>query len=333
MADHIRIAAAHSEAGAPPKTLYELREVERLYSISNGIFGAKQSFKALRGISLDVHEGEILGIVGESGCGKSTLAKILLGLADPSDGVIQFQGKPLHVMHRKEFVSQVQPIFQDPFSALNPRKTVRDIVTLPLKLRGTIAAKEAAVQAAELLERVGLPAYFLDRYPAQLSGGQRQRVAIARALITGPKVLICDEPTSALDVSVQAQILNLLMDLREQYKLTYIFISHNLSVIEHIATRVAVMYLGRVVELAPANQLFANPRHPYTRALLNSVLSVDPGQGVPESELDGTQPSPLQLPSGCAFHTRCKNVKARCLEHSPESCMDGSIVECHFPLN
>jgi peptide/nickel transport system ATP-binding protein len=332
MADHLRIAAAHREADAPT-TLYELMDVERIYSISNGMFGAKQSFKALRGISLTVHEGEILGIVGESGCGKSTLAKILLGLAEPSDGVIQFQEKTLQTMPRKEFVAQVQPIFQDPFSALNPRKTVREIVTLPLKLRGTISAKEAATQAAELLERVGLPAYFMDRYPAQLSGGQRQRVAIARALITRPKVLICDEPTSALDVSVQAQILNLLMDLREQYKLTYIFISHNLSVIEHIATRVAVMYLGRIVELAPAEQLFSSPRHPYTRALLNSALSVDPELGVPESELDGTQPSPLQLPSGCAFHTRCKNVAARCLEHSPEPHMADSIVECHFPLN
>ena len=332
MPDHIRIVAAQPDAGAPG-TLYELNGVEREYSVSNGLFGAKQTFKALRGVSLDVHEGEILGIVGESGCGKSTLAKILLGLAQPSDGVIQFQGKPLDVLARKEFVAQVQPIFQDPFSALNPRKTVRDIVTLPLKVRGGTPAKEAAELAAELLERVGLPAYFMDRYPSQLSGGQRQRVAIARALITRPKVLICDEPTSALDVSVQAQILNLLMDLREQYKLTYIFISHNLSVIEHIATRVAVMYLGRVVELAPAAQLFAQPRHPYTRALLNSALSPEPELGVPESELDGTQPSPMQLPSGCAFHTRCKNVEARCLEHSPEPRTDGATVECHFPLN
>lgn len=331
MPDHIRIVAAQPEASVP-RTLYALNEVERIYSVSNGIFGARQTFKALRGISLDVHEGEILGIVGESGCGKSTLAKILLGLAEPSDGVIQFQGKPLNVLPRKEFVSQVQPIFQDPFSALNPRKTVREIVTLPLKLRGNTPAKEIATQAAELLERVGLPSYFLDRYPSQLSGGQRQRVAIARALITKPKVLICDEPTSALDVSVQAQILNLLMDLREQYKLTYIFISHNLSVIEHIATRVAVMYLGRVVELARASELFSRPRHPYTKALLNSALSPDPELGVPESELDGTQPSPLQLPAGCAFHTRCKNVEARCLEHSPEPRSDGSTVECHFPL-
>jgi peptide/nickel transport system ATP-binding protein len=332
MPDHISHIAAQPET-RPPNLLYELNGVERIYGVSNGIFGAKQTFKALRGISLDVQEGEILGIVGESGCGKSTLAKILLGLAEPSDGVIQFQGKPLHLLPRHQFVSQVQPIFQDPFSALNPRKTVREIVTLPLKLRGDISTKEAATRAAEQLECVGLPAYFLDRYPSQLSGGQRQRVAIARALITRPKVLICDEPTSALDVSVQAQILNLLMDLREQYKLTYIFISHNLSVVEHIATRVAVMYLGRVVELAPTAQLFARPRHPYTRALLNSALSPEPGRGVPESELDGAQPSPMQLPSGCAFHTRCKNASVRCLEHSPEPQIDGSVVECHFPLN
>lgn len=313
--------------------VYHLKEIERAYTISDGMFGAKTTFKALRGISLEVKRGEILGIVGESGCGKSTLAKILLGLLDPTEGAIQFNGKSLDAIRRREFVSMVQPIFQDPFSALNPRKTIGEIVALPLRIRGVAGKSEALKQATELLQQVGLPSHFVNRYPAQLSGGQRQRVAIARALISRPKVLICDEPTSALDVSVQAQILNLLMDLREQFQLTYIFISHNLAVVEHIATRVAVMYLGRVVELAPTAELFSHPRHPYSRALLNSALTPDPSLGVPESDLDGIQPSPLALPTGCVFHTRCKYVTARCLEHSPPPKWDGQVeFECHHPL-
>lgn len=322
-----------SVESATDHPIYHLKEIERAYTVSDGMFGAKTTFKALRGVSLDVRRGEILGIVGESGCGKSTLAKILLGLLDPTDGVIQFHGKSLDAIKRKEFVSMVQPIFQDPFSALNPRKTIGDIVALPLRIRDGIGGSEALKQATELLQKVGLPSYFVNRFPAQLSGGQRQRVAIARALITRPKVLICDEPTSALDVSVQAQILNLLMDLRQQFQLTYIFISHNLAVVEHIATRVAVMYLGRVVELAPTAELFSQPRHPYSRALLNSALTPDPALGIPENDLEGTQPSPLALPSGCVFHTRCKSVTARCLEDSPPPKSDGQVeFECHHPL-
>lgn len=323
---------AQSDVSVPP--IYQLQNIECAYAVSDGLFKSKKSIKALRGISLDVKRGEIIGIVGESGCGKSTLARILLGLLAPSDGVILFDGIPLEAIPRRDLVVRVQPVFQDPFSALNPRKTVGEIVSLPLRIRGGISNADARKQAETLLDQVGLASYFINRYPAQLSGGQRQRVAIARALITRPQVVICAEPTSALDVSVQAQILNLLMDLQREFDLTYLFISHNLAVVEHIATRVAVMYLGRIVEEAPTAELFARPRHPYTRALLDSALTLDPTKGLPETALEGVQPSATELPDGCAFNPRCNRTSPKCLEAQPlPSRVGGVEFECHHPLN
>jgi peptide/nickel transport system ATP-binding protein len=226
---------------------------------------------------------------------------------------------------------RVQPVFQDPYSSLNPRRTVASIVALPLEVHGIGTAAERRKQALEILDKVGLPQRFADRYPRELSGGQRQRVAIARALVMNPEVVVCDEPTSALDVSVQSQILNLLMDLRRELGLTYVFISHNLAVVEHIATRVAVMYLGRVVELAETETLFRTPRHPYTKALLASVLTPEPGQGIPETGLGLAFPDPLNPPPGCPFHPRCPARMPHCSTTVPRLLQLGrDAVACHL---
>src|SRR3712207_1940062 len=253
-------------------TLLEARDLTRSFEVSQGMFKARRKLHAVNGISLDIRKGEVLGIVGESGCGKSTLARMLLGLLAPSSGRIELDGADLRTLDRRAVARRVQPVFQDPYSSLNPRRSIAAIVSLPLEVHGIGNASERRRTAVEMLERVGLPPRLADRYPRELSGGQRQRVAIARALVMRPEIVVCDEPTSALDVSGQSQILNLLLDLRREFGLTYVFISHNLAVVEHVATRVAVMYLGRSVEEAKAAALFAQPVHPYTRALLQSVL-------------------------------------------------------------
>jgi len=234
---------------------------------------------------LRVRAGEVLGIVGESGCGKSTLARLILGSLPPNAGHILVEGCDLRTLDRRARARLIQPVFQDPYSSLNPAHRVRDIVRLPLAAQGDMAKRAQTNAVAEVLERVGLSVAIGDRYPAELSGGQRQRVAIARALVLKPRIVVCDEPTSALDVSVQAQVLNLLAQLQRELGLTLIFISHNLGVVDHIASRVAVMYLGRIVELAPADALFETPRHPYTRVLLSSVLTPEAGKGIPEIAL------------------------------------------------
>nr|MDH4400729.1 ATP-binding cassette domain-containing protein [Burkholderiaceae bacterium] len=259
--------------------LIQTHDLQRSFKVRAGLFKPNQTLHAVNGINLSVNRGDVLGIVGESGCGKSTLARMLLGLTPPSHGSVSFDGQDLSKIDRRELAKRVQPIFQDPYSSLNPRRTIASIVAFPLDVAGLGSQAERRNKAIEMLDRVGLPARYADNTPGQLSGGQRQRVAIARALVMHPEIVVCDEPTSALDVSVQAQILNLLLDLRKEFNLTYVFISHNLAVVEHIATQVAVMYLGRVVELAPTAELFKNPRHPYTQALLASVLTPEPGLG------------------------------------------------------
>jgi peptide/nickel transport system ATP-binding protein len=260
----------------------ELCDLSRQFVLSNGWMKPPTILNAVDHVSLRINPGEALGLVGESGCGKSTLAKMILGLLPPTEGDVLINGKQIDLKHRKALAREIQPIFQDPYSSLNPRKKIADIVRLPLLLHGIGTTNEQQASVRTMCERVGLPARLLEQYPGQLSGGQRQRVAIARALILRPRILVCDEPTSALDVSVQAQILNLLIELRKDLGLTYLFISHNLAVVEHLVDRVAVMYRGKIVEQNTRELLFHQPQHPYTQALLASVLTPDPDLGLPE---------------------------------------------------
>jgi peptide/nickel transport system ATP-binding protein len=260
----------------------ELCALSKVYPLKRGMFQPPGQLKAVDDVSLRLYRGETLGLVGESGCGKSTLAKMLLGLLEPSAGNVLINGREVDPTQRKEHARHIQPIFQDPYSSLNPRKTVTEIVGLPLKIHGIGDAAGRATKVRQILDLVGMPERTGGQYPNQLSGGQRQRVAIARALILRPDILICDEPTSALDVSVQAQILNLLLDLKAEFGLTYLFISHDLGVVEHLADRVAVMNKGSIVELQTREKIFSEAQHPYTRMLLASALTPEPGKGLPE---------------------------------------------------
>ena len=257
----------------------ETDNVSCVFNVSQGFMKGTKPLRAINGVSLQVPKGEVVGLVGESGCGKSTLANVLLGLQAPTTGDVRYSGTSAAGFSRKDVARRIQPIFQDPYSSLNPTKTIRSIVSQPLRIHNVGDPSEWDAKVDEMLDIVGLPSRSANNYPSQMSGGQRQRVAIARALIMRPEIVICDEPTSALDVSVQSQILNLLQDLKDELGLTYLLISHNLAVVEHLADRVAVMYLGRIVEEGPADKVFANPRHPYTKALLESVLTPDPKLG------------------------------------------------------
>ncbi|WP_207538320.1 ABC transporter ATP-binding protein [Sabulicella rubraurantiaca] len=299
------------------RPILELRNVVKRYSVGRGLFARKRALMAVGGVSLAVQRRQVLGLVGESGCGKSTLAKMVLGLEVPTEGEVLIDGRPIASLGRLERARLVQPVFQDPYSSLNPRKTVASIVGLPLSVHGEGSAAERQGRVEEMLRLVGLAPRHAAAYPSQLSGGQRQRVAIARALILKPQLLICDEPTSALDVSVQAQILNLLMDLQSRLGLTCLFISHNLAVVQMLATRVAVMYLGRVVEEGPTAEVMVHAQHPYSRGLLASVLTPDPSLGLPETGLGSVFPDPLDPPPGCAFHPRCPLAFDRCGVEAP----------------
>jgi peptide/nickel transport system ATP-binding protein len=309
----------------------EVRGLRREFRVRQGVFAPPKRVIAVDDVSFAVPAGSVLGVVGESGCGKSTLARLILGLLEPSAGDVVVDGQRLSSMDRRARARLIQPVFQDPFASLNPKRRVRDIVAMPLIAQGDISGRDIDRRVAEALERVGLSVDQGTRYPAQLSGGQRQRVAIARALVLRPRIVVCDEPTSALDVSVQAQILNLLAELRRDLGLTYLFISHNLAVVEHIASEVAVMYLGRIVERAESETLFAAPRHPYTRALLASVLTPEPGLGVPDVGLGDVMPDPANIPPGCRFHPRCPVAVAQCSTVAPQPVDDAAgRVECHL---
>jgi peptide/nickel transport system ATP-binding protein len=325
LAGEARGMSGASEAGVPA---IEVRDVARIFRQGTGMFSQPRFVRAVDGVSFAVPSGGCFGVVGESGCGKSTLARLILGLHAPSSGDILVDGRRLVDMNRRERARLIQPVFQDPFSSLNPRRNIMDIVGLPLAAQG-IGRAERERRVLEMLERVGLVAEMAVRMPAQLSGGQRQRVAIARALIVRPRIVVCDEPTSALDVSVQAQILNLLNTLRREMGLTLLFISHNLAVVEHICDEVAVMYLGRVVERAATQTLFRGPAHPYSRALLDSVLTPEPGLGIPDVGLGDSYPDPANVPPGCRFHPRCPIAIARCSVEAPVPRMLGErMVEC-----
>ena len=277
--------------------------------------------KAVDDVSLTVRAGETLGVVGESGCGKSTLARVMLRLIEPTGGEVLFEGKNMTTANKAELRRMrrdIQIIFQDPYASLNPRQRVGDMLTEPLTIHGLARGEAAKRRVLELLELVGLPADSVRKFPHEFSGGQRQRLCIARALAVDPKLIVCDECVSALDVSIQAQIINLLMKLQRQLGIALVFVSHDLRVVRHISTNVAVMYLGRVVEYAPTEELFSNPAHPYTRALLSAVPLPDPDAQAQRIVLKGELPSPIAVPSGCPFHTRCYAVQERCASEVPQ---------------
>jgi peptide/nickel transport system ATP-binding protein len=293
---------------------------------AEGLVKHFKQVRAVDGVSFELHEGETLALVGESGCGKSTVGRLLLRLIEPTAGKIWFGNKDLSALGEREMRSlrrEMQIIFQDPYGSLNPRMTVGDMLEEPLHLHGLYRAN----RVSELLNLVGLAPEHASRYPHEFSGGQRQRIAIARALAVEPRFIVCDEPVSALDVSVQAQVINLLQDLQRRFGLAYVFIAHDLAVVKHIAARVAVMYLGKIVELADKRTLFAEPRHPYTRALLAAIPVPDPSLKKERRILQGDVPSPFAPPPGCRFHTRCAYAQARCSAEEPPL---AAGVACHF---
>ncbi|MER9129496.1 oligopeptide/dipeptide ABC transporter ATP-binding protein [Mesorhizobium sp. M0768] len=291
------------------------------------------TLRAVDGVSLEVGRGETVGLVGESGCGKSTLGKTIMRLVDPTSGRIEFNGTDITVLDARRLKAarrNIQMIFQDPFASLNPRHTIGDILTAPLKVHGIGNTAERRTIVEDIIERVGLPRDSLGRYPHEFSGGQRQRIGIARALILNPELVVCDEPVSALDLSIQAQILNLLVDMKRQLGLSYLFISHDLSVVRYFADRVLVMYLGRIVESADNAALWTSPKHPYTRALMDAVP--DPARRRQAAPIHGDLPSPQNIPSGCRFHTRCPLATDLCRSQEPafRAISPGHHVACHY---
>jgi len=296
--------------------LLELRDLRKLFPVRDALGRHRGAVRAVDGVSLSVAQGEVLAIVGESGCGKSTLGRLALRLIEPDAGEVRFGGEDLRALSPAALRARrrdMQLIFQDPFASLDPRMTVEAAIAEPLRLHGVVPRGQESAKVAEWLERVGLRADHARRWPHEFSGGQRQRIAIARALASGPKLVIGDEPVSALDVSIQAQVVNLLQDLIRDLGLTFVLISHDLGVVRHIADRVAVMYLGTIVEVGPAEQVFGAPRHPYTRALLAAV----PGHGARSAPIEGDPPSPIAPPAGCRFHTRCPFAEAVCRTEVP----------------
>ena len=314
--------------------ILDINELFKTFPVKSA-FGAVAEARAVDGVSLSVGRGEVVGLVGESGCGKSTLGRLALGLMPPSSGTVRFRGQDLNRTGKgalRSLRKQMQIIFQDPFASLNPRMRIRDIVTEPLVIHRLAKREELNDRAAVLLEKVGLAADVLARYPHEFSGGQRQRIGIARALASDPTFIVADEPISALDVSVQAQIINLLADLQQDLGLAFLFIAHDLNVVRHFSDRVAVMYLGRIVEIAPAEEIYTRPSHPYTEALLADIPLADPTAKKQHILLKGDIPSPTQIPPGCRFHTRCIHRFEPCDRVVPKTTDlgNGHFVDCHL---
>ncbi len=318
--------------------LLQVKDLVKHFPVRGGVFSRVHSFvRAVDGISFDVEPGETLGVVGESGCGKSTAGRSILRLIEPTSGEVYFEGTNILTLDResmRKLRREMQIIFQDPYASLNPRMTVGSIVGEPLSIHKIAKGKERQEKVAAILQRVGLRPEHMRRYPHEFSGGQRQRIGIARALALNPKLIIADEPVSALDVSIQAQVINLLEDLQEEFGIAYVIISHDLSVIQHICDRIAVMYLGEIVEIAEADELVMSPRHPYSEALLSAVPIPDP-QAKQDREriiLHGDVPSPVNPPSGCRFHTRCPYKEDKCTVEKPplRELTSGHFTACHF---
>jgi len=319
-------------------TLVEAKDLFKYFPIHAGLMSRHVAdVRAVDGVSFDIRQGETLGLVGESGSGKTTIGRLLLRLLPATRGEIRFEGQDVLAMNRgdiRRLRRSMQIIFQDPFASLNPRMTVGDIIAEPLEIHGITKGKETGRRVQELLQLVGLQPYHANRYPHEFSGGQRQRVGVARALAVNPKFIVCDEPVSALDVSIQAQVINLLEDLQEKFGLTYLFIAHDLSVVRHISSRVAVMYVGKIVELADREALYQNPLHPYTQALLSAIPIPDPVLEKRRKRvvLTGDIPSPVNPPSGCRFHTRCPVAFDRCVTEEPplREYAPGHFAACHW---
>jgi peptide/nickel transport system ATP-binding protein len=320
--------------------LLRVEGVQKYFPISGGGILKRKigDVKAVESITFDVVPGETLGVVGESGCGKSTAGRTVMKLLDPTGGKIEFDGRDITNLSRKEMVPlrrEMQMIFQDPYSSLNPRHTVGSIISAPFKVQGVKPARGIQSEVQDLMSRVGLNPEHFNRYPNEFSGGQRQRIGIARAIALRPKLIVCDEPVSALDVSIQAQVVNLLEDLQDEFRLAYIFIAHDLSVVRHISDRIAVMYLGRIMELADSEMIYKSPLHPYTHALMSAVPLPDPHAERARERilLQGDLPSPINPPSGCVFRTRCPKAQDRCAEEIPlvRELSPGHYGACHFP--
>ena len=317
--------------------LLEVKDLKKWFPAKKSPFSREKVFiKAVDGVSFTLNEGETLGVVGESGCGKSTMGRSVLRLLEPTGGQVIFNGVDYTALKDKELRDsrkELQIIFQDPYASLDPRMTIGDIIAEPLDIQLKLPAKERMQRVLETMERAGLNTRFVNRYPHEFSGGQRQRIGIARAIVLNPKIMVCDEPVSALDVSIQAQVINLLMDLQKEMGMAYIFISHDLSVIKHISDRVAVMYLGHLVEIADKKDSSAHPMHPYTVALLSAIPVPDRKHKKEKIVLEGDLPSPANPPSGCVFHTRCYKAQDICKTEVPElkDCGNGHCCACHFP--
>lgn len=317
--------------------LLEVKDLKKWFPAKKSPFSREKVFiKAVDGVSFTLNEGETLGVVGESGCGKSTMGRSVLRLLEPTGGQVIFNDVDYTALKDKELRDSrkdLQIIFQDPYASLDPRMTIGDIIAEPLDIQLKLPAKERMQRVLETMERAGLNTRFVNRYPHEFSGGQRQRIGIARAIVLNPKIMVCDEPVSALDVSIQAQVINLLMDLQKEMGMAYIFISHDLSVIKHISDRVAVMYLGHLVEIADKKDIYAHPMHPYTVALLSAIPVPDRKHKKEKIVLEGDLPSPANPPSGCVFHTRCYKAQDICKTEVPElkDCGNGHCCACHFP--
>jgi len=329
------MSAVATTATAP---LLRVRGLTKHFPITQGVVIARRvgTVQAVDGLDFELYPGETLALVGESGCGKSTTGRLLLRLLEPTGGTIEFDGRDITQLQGRAMRAlrrEIQIIFQDPFASLNPRMTVGEIIAEPIRLHGLASGREAVqTRVAELMSVVGLSPWHTVRYPHEFSGGQRQRIGIARALAVNPRLIVCDEPVSALDVSIQGQVLNLLKDLQQEFGLSYLFIAHDLAVVKHMSDRVAIMYLGKIVELADKKTLFQAPRHPYTQALMSAIPVAEPGRKTERMILQGDVPSPLNPPPGCHFHTRCPHARERCREEAPVFRDDGSghYVACHY---